>query len=60
MQWQLLFSLCYLLDEPGDLEPEVRHIAWRLFQVAEDDQPIDIIGGLHESVLDTDPTGREI
>jgi hypothetical protein len=60
MQWRLLSSLCYLLDDPGDLEAEVRDIAWRLFQVDEHDQPIAIIGGLHESVLDTEPTGREM
>jgi hypothetical protein len=60
MQWHLLSSLCYLLEDPGALEPEVRHVAWRLFQVTEDDEPIDIIGGLHESVLETDPTRREM
>jgi hypothetical protein len=60
MQWHLLSSLCYLLEDPGVLESEVSHIAWRLFQVDEAEQPIEIIGELHESVLDTDPTGREM
>ncbi len=60
MQWRLLFGLCQLLDDPGNLEKEVRDIAWRLFQVDEDDQPTAVIGGLHESVLETDPTGREM
>jgi hypothetical protein len=60
MQWRLLFGLCQLLDDPGSLEQEVREVAWRLFQVDEDDQPIVAIGGLHESVLETDPTGREM
>jgi hypothetical protein len=60
MQWSLLSGLCYLLDDPGILEEEVRDVAWRLFQVDDDDQPIAIIGGLHESVLETDPTGREM
>ncbi len=60
MQWRLLSGLCYLLDDPGKLETEVGDIAWRLFQVDAQDQPIAIVGGLHESVLETDPAGREM
>ena len=55
MQWKILSGLCYLLDDPGDVEEEVRDIAWHLFQVNEDDEPIATIGGLHESVLETEP-----
>ncbi|TAL80475.1 MAG: hypothetical protein EPN75_07105 [Beijerinckiaceae bacterium] len=58
MQWQLLTGLCYLLDDPGNLEQEVSSIAWRLFEVDGNEQPIAVLGGLHESVLDTDPTRR--
>jgi hypothetical protein len=29
-------GLCYLLDDPGELEDEVRDVAWRLFQVNEE------------------------
>ena len=60
MQGRLLFGLCQLLDDPGTLEEEVRDVAWRLFQVDEDDQPTAAVSGLHESVLETDPTGREM
>jgi hypothetical protein len=60
MQWQLLFGLCQLLDDPGTIGSEARDIAWRLFQVDEGDNPIAIMGGLAESVLETDPTGREM
>jgi len=60
MQWQLLFRLCQLLDDSGNVEGEVRDIAWRLFQVDESDHPIALMGGLAESVLETDPTGREM
>jgi hypothetical protein len=60
MQWRLLSDLCYLLDDPGKLEPEVRDIAWRLFQVDDNDRPVAIIPSLHESVLETDPSGREM
>jgi hypothetical protein len=60
MQWQLLFRLCYLLNDPGDLEPEVGDVAWRLFQLDDDENPTVPIDGLHESVLETEPTGREM
>ena len=60
MQWQLLTRLCYLLSDPGIREPELDDISWCLFLVDEDGQPIDVIGGLHESVLYTDPSGREM
>ena len=60
MQWQLLFSLCYLLEDPGDLEPEVKDMAWSLFQIDEMGRPLRPIGALHESVLETEPCGREM
>ena len=28
---ELLFSFCYLLSDPGDLEPEISDMAWGLF-----------------------------
>ncbi len=60
MQRRLLAGLCYLLDDPGDLEPEVAGMAWRLFQVDGSGQPIHPIDGLHESVLETESNGREL
>ena len=60
MQWKLLSGLCYLLDDPGCVEAEVRDVAWRLFQVNENDEPMAVISGLHESVLETEPSGREM
>jgi hypothetical protein len=59
-QWELLARICYLLDEPGDVEPEAQDIAWQLFQVDSEGRPKATISGLHESVLETDPTGREM
>jgi hypothetical protein len=38
----------------------VADILWVLAQVDEDGDLIGPIGGLHESVLETDPTGREM
>ena len=60
MQAELLFSFCYLLEDPGDLEPEVEDVAWVLAQVDGEGNVLGTIGGLHESVLETDPTGREV
>jgi hypothetical protein len=60
MQWRLLSGLCLLLDGPSALEPELDNIAWHLFQVDENNCPITPISGLIESVLETDPTGREM
>jgi len=61
IQAQTLFRLCYLLDDPGFTEPELGDFRWGLFEVGENDEPVGPrIGGLHESVLDTDPTGREM
>lgn len=61
MQVQMLFRLCYLLDDPSFSEPALHDLAWGLFEVDDDDNPIPPrIGGLHESVLETDPTGREM
>jgi hypothetical protein len=60
MQWQLLFRICYLLGDPGDVEAEVRHVQWQLFQVDENFEPVEPLGLLHESVLETEPSGREM
>ncbi len=60
MQWQLLFRMCYLLDDPGDVEDVVSEIAWGLFTVDAAGKPLEHIGGLHESVLETEPSGTEM
>ena len=60
MQAELLFTFCYLLEDPGDIEPEVRDLAWSLVQVDDAGEALGPITGLHESVLEMDPTGREM
>jgi hypothetical protein len=60
MQAELLFGFCYLLDDPGDVEPEVANILWTLAQIDEDGNVLGTVCALHESVLETDPTGREM
>lgn len=59
MQAELLFGFCYLLEDPGGVEEDVSHVRWGLFLLDEDYQPVRRISGLHESVLETDPTGNE-
>lgn len=59
MQAELLFRFCYLLSDPGDLEPEVAEVGWALVELSENGEA-RTIDGLHESVLETDPTGREM
>lgn len=60
VQWQLLHSLCYQLSDPSIEEPELSAVGWRLFEVNEDGEIGRPIEGLHESVLETDPAGREM
>jgi hypothetical protein len=60
MQYEVLFGLCYLLEDPGDIEPEVADVCWGLLELDEDGRTGRPICGLHESVLSTDPTGREM
>lgn len=60
MQCELLFSLCYLLDGPDQLEPELADLSWQLVRADDDGEIIATIDGLHESVLETDPAGCEM
>jgi hypothetical protein len=58
MQAELLFGFCYLLEDPGDVEPEVADVGWSIVEVDGEGNVLGTIPGLHESVLETDPTGR--
>jgi hypothetical protein len=63
MQWQVLARIAVQLDDPGVVEypsKDMPQVNWRLFEVDEHDLPLRPIEGLHESVLDTDPTEREM
>jgi hypothetical protein len=60
MQAELMFALFYLLDDPSLEEPAGAAIAWALVAVSEDGQVLGPMSGLHEDVLGTDPTGREM
>lgn len=60
MQAQFLFGLSYMLEDPSFPESEVKTLSWGLFETDEDGNPLVHIGGLHESVLETDSTGTEM
>lgn len=63
MQRSILAGLIYQLADPGIVEypsEEMPRVNWTLFEVDEDGQPLHPIDGLHESVLDTDPTDWEM
>lgn len=59
---QMMFSLAYLIDSgPDEYVTDVQDITWGLFQVDENSRPFGPpIAGLYESVLEMDPTGREM
>jgi hypothetical protein len=40
-------------------EPELSDLSWTLFELDRKGRPKQRIDGLHESVLETDPKGRE-
>jgi hypothetical protein len=60
VQAELLSQVCYMLDDNGLTEPELKGVGWGLFETDEDGNPGAPIYSLHESVLDVDPTGREM
>ena len=60
VQVELLLQLCYLLEDPGDIEEEVQDVAWGLFLLDGKGRPTTRVSGLHESVLATDPLGTEM
>jgi hypothetical protein len=60
LQAEALFKFCYLLEDPGDLEPEVADMSWAFVQVDAEGAVLGEIVGLHDSVLETEPTGREM
>jgi hypothetical protein len=63
MQFAVLAGLAYQLSDSDVVEyptREMPRVNWTLFEVDDDGKPLHPIGGLHESVLAVDPTGREM
>jgi hypothetical protein len=60
LQAQMLFRIGYLIDGPAHPHT-LEDVSWGLFQTDDNGKPFgEQIAGLHESVLDLDPTGREM
>jgi hypothetical protein len=63
MQWEVLAHIAYQLADPSVVvypKTGMPRVRWELFETDKDGKPLHPIDGLHESVLDTDPTGREM
>ena len=60
MQYRLLFRICYLLSDPSIEEAELENFGWGLFQINDNGEVVGSIDCLHESLLEMDPTGREM
>ena len=60
MQVELLAGLSYMLEDPDFSEPELAELGWGLFATDAQGHPMQAIPGLHESVLELDPTGRSM
>lgn len=59
VQAELLYALCYLVDEPGLPEEDLADLKWGLFVVDDDGTPRERIERLSDAVLETDTTGRD-
>lgn len=58
---EMLFAIGYLIDGPRWRPKGLEDVSWGLFEVDADGRPVGAqIPGLHESVLEFDPTGREM
>jgi hypothetical protein len=56
---EFLFSLAYRLEDPMHEDEELQAVSWGLFITDEQGNPVAPLTGLHESVLQSDATGRE-
>jgi len=59
-QAEFLFGLCCMMDDPGSVDGNDGHVDWAFVELDSDGNYGRTINGLHESVLETDPTGREL
>jgi hypothetical protein len=60
MQAEFLSGLCYMMDDPGSVEGNDEYVDWSFVELDSDGNTGRTINCLHESVLETDPTGREV
>ncbi len=60
VQAELLFDICYLMEDPDSVKGNREYVNWAFVELDEEDAPTRTIAGLYESVLETDPSGREM
>ena len=58
VQFETLYHVCSTIDKTYEVTTPVTN--WRLFELDDDDNPVATIGNLHESLLQFDPSGREM
>lgn len=60
MQYSVLFNLCRLVDDPPPAIATISGQQWALVEVDDEGTVGRHIAGLHDSLLDTDPSGHEM
>ena len=62
LQAEMISNLGYLIgDSAYAMDEEIKDVSWGLFQIDEEGNPYGPkISGINESVLELDPTGREM
>ena len=58
IQYETLFHVCSTIDRTYEADTPVSE--WSLYQLNDNDDPTDIISGLHESLLEFDPSANEM
>ncbi|SFQ82391.1 hypothetical protein [Hymenobacter arizonensis] len=58
IQFETLFHVCHTLDGATEATPPVQ--GWALFETDAQGMPLRPIEALHESLLEFDPSGREL
>jgi len=63
MQWEVIQSICYQLEDFDSVDypnEDMPHAKWALMELNDKDKPVGQITGLHELVLLTEPSKREM
>jgi hypothetical protein len=63
MQWQTLAGIAYSIDDSGGVaypSESTPTVHWALCEVTEEGDVLHSIDAIHESVLDVEPSGREM
>ena len=58
IQFNTLFHVCSTIDRAIEAETPIKN--WALYEVDDDDNPMETLNGLHESLLQFDPSGKEM